>query len=58
MADVLDKETWEKLARMSYHDREVLRGWFAENPHYTALVVEIDRLNDELMRRYGAKGVE
>jgi hypothetical protein len=54
MADEIDKETREKLARMTYHDRLVMRDWFAENPHYSALITEIDRLNNELMAYYGS----
>lgn len=44
----------QALALMPYHDRLVLRGWFKDSPHYTGLVAEIDRLNAELMRLYGA----
>jgi hypothetical protein len=50
----IGEEQKRALAAMPYHDRIVLREWLKDSPYYTDLIAEIDRLNDELMVRYGA----
>lgn len=52
---VLPSDATQRLIGMSVNDRLVLRDWFAGSEHYAELVTYIDKLNEETMRRYGAK---